>query len=270
MALIRPEGVFLALFMFAVVLWRRGIHESTSLVLAFGSVFICVGGAYFAWRWSYFGYPLPNPFYKKGAGLHIESLRPSLQNFLTLCAPFFGAYLAIGLSCHRAMRRAAPALFVAAAFTGLWVLLSNEMNYAARFQYPVLVIVLMSWATLFPRPPDSTSPHLLRAAGRLTFGVPLLLLLLYAHWHFSDSIAYGKNGCCDVGCMLRQYKDQGYTMAISEAGLLPFYSQWRAIDTWGLNDQWIAHHGGQITEEYLDRYKPELIMFLGWPDNMAS
>ncbi len=49
-------------------------------------------------------------------------------------------------------------------------------------------------------------------------------------------------------------------MATSEAGLLPLYSQWNAIDTWGLNDEWIAHHG-EITADYLDRYKPELIIF---------
>jgi hypothetical protein len=32
------------------------------------------------------------------------------------------------------------------------------------------------------------------------------------------------------------------------------------VDAWGLNDAWIAHHG-LITPEYLDRYRPELVMF---------
>jgi hypothetical protein len=49
-------------------------------------------------------------------------------------------------------------------------------------------------------------------------------------------------------------------MAVSEAGLLPFFSDWNAIDTWGLNDSWIAHHG-EITPEYLDRFRPHIIMF---------
>lgn len=48
-------------------------------------------------------------------------------------------------------------------------------------------------------------------------------------------------------------------MAVTEAGLLPFYSRWKAIDTWGLNDKHIAR-SGSITEEYLSRYKPALIM----------
>ena len=31
-------------------------------------VFLTLGLLYFLWRWQYFGYPLPNPFYKKGGG----------------------------------------------------------------------------------------------------------------------------------------------------------------------------------------------------------
>ena len=45
-----------------------------------------------------------------------------------------------------------------------------------------------------------------------------------------------------------------------EAGQLPLYSEWRVVDTWGLNDPWIAHNGA-ITDSYLDRQKPHLIMF---------
>jgi hypothetical protein len=49
-------------------------------------------------------------------------------------------------------------------------------------------------------------------------------------------------------------------MAVSEAGALPFYSGWNAVDTWGLNDPWIVRHG-VVTQEYLDRYRPHVIMF---------
>jgi hypothetical protein len=56
-----------------------------------------------------------------------------------------------------------------------------------------------------------------------------------------------------VGC---EYKPETTT----EAGLLPYYSGWTAVDTWGLNDQFIAHNGG-LTVEYLDQYKPHIIMF---------
>ena len=67
-------------------------------------------------------------------------------------------------------------------------------------------------------------------------------------------------GLYDAALVLRDYQRRNYALATTEAGLLPLYSTWRAVDAWGLNDAWIAHHGG-ITEEYLDRYRPEVIVF---------
>ena len=63
-----------------------------------------------------------------------------------------------------------------------------------------------------------------------------------------------------MGTGLRDFRGKGYTMAVSEAGLLPLLSEWRAVDTWGLNDPWIAHHGG-ITDDYLRQHNPEVISF---------
>ncbi len=60
--------------------------------------------------------------------------------------------------------------------------------------------------------------------------------------------------------LLAAYSERGYVLATSEAGLLPLYSGWNAIDTWGLNDAWIARNG-EVTAEYLDRYRPEVIVF---------
>jgi len=71
---------------------------------------------------------------------------------------------------------------------------------------------------------------------------------------------YERDGRLEMAKMLAEYRGKGYLIATTEAGLLPYYSGWDAIDTWGLNDQFIAHNGG-LTVEYLDRYKPQIIMF---------
>jgi hypothetical protein len=76
-------------------------------------------------------------------------------------------------------------------------------------------------------------------------------------------------GLYDVAMMLRPYAGRGYTLATTEAGLLPLYSEWRAVDAWGLNDQWIAHHGG-LSEDYLERYRPEVIAFHAYFSPAAS
>jgi hypothetical protein len=82
--------------------------------------------------------------------------------------------------------------------------------------------------------------------------------LAYLHRAAETYYDLDQSSMYDAARLLSNY-NHNYTMAVSEAGLLPLYSGWKAIDTWGLNDQWIAHHG-EITESYLDRYKPEVIV----------
>jgi hypothetical protein len=53
-------------------------------------------------------------------------------------------------------------------------------------------------------------------------------------------------------------------MVMTEAGDLPFYSEWRAVDEGGLNDSFVAHNNGLLTEAYIDRYQPEILMYRVW------
>ncbi|MEI8132692.1 MAG: hypothetical protein WCG34_09670, partial [Leptolinea sp.] len=150
-------------------------------------------------------------------------------------------------------------------FILMWVLLSNEMNYLWRFQYPILPVILMSWPLLLsgfwrtlnlPEPSNWSSD--LRSFATLAVFVLGGALL----WSQIDrwKITYQTDGRVEVAQFLSQYQARGYTIATTEAGLLPLYSGWQAVDTWGLNDQWIAHNGG-VTLDYLAQMKPEIIMF---------
>ncbi len=358
--LIRPEGVFLAGFILLGLLVRREWRGWRAIARDFGLVFGGLGLVYFTWRWAYFGYPLPNPFYKKGAGLlHPDALVNALRNFVALNQPYawlvigalgvllvkwlpslrgarvklglnfvktrlalllggaaaglgvllgllrrsqpqegmiLGLYsqkyfillaggalaaallLALGLTARRWLPaklslpwfssrlegkarawalRAGFVLLPAVGFTAIWVLLSNEMNYLGRFQYP-LVVLLMMGAPLLWAEVESWLVRWKGWAARVVLALAavggLALTILQ-----SAAPVYA-DGRYDVGIYLRQYAARGYTIATSEAGLLPFYSTWRAVDTWGLNDQWITHTG-EVTEAYLERYQPELIVF---------
>jgi len=73
-------------------------------------------------------------------------------------------------------------------------------------------------------------------------------------------VAPQRLGLYDAGLVLHDYAARGFALVTTEAGLLPLVSEWRAVDAWGLNDQHIAHAGG-IDEAYIDRYRPELIVF---------
>jgi len=266
MGLIRPEGVLLAAFMLAAVVFMRGVRRSLGPLAWFVGVFALLGGAYFAWRWWYFGHPLPNPFYKKGGwALHWDGLIVSVRGAARFSLPFALAYVAAFRSRATA-RRAIFALIPAGAFVGIWVLLSSEMNYHWRFQYAIEPILLLSWPPLveglfaeWRLPSWRSLPRRARVTAAVLGGMVFLFVLVYHHRMSRLPVLYS-DGNAAVARALRPFSTKGYTMAVSEAGLLPFYSEWRAIDTWGLNDQWIAHHGG-ITDDYLAKQNPEVISF---------
>ena len=269
--LIRPEGVILAALMLLSVVIMRGLKNSISIIAIFGAVFLFLGGAYFMWRWNYFGYPLPNPFYKKGdSGLHWDSFNNSLLNTLRLCLPF--AIIALlGFRSRETTKQALAYLLPILGFASAFVLISDEMNYGARFQYALVPIALMSWTPLV-RGFNFSWPQQVQVRERNVYFIALIALsasLVYYSWFqncFLTSYqqtctrAYENDGRYDMGRLLAEYRDKGYVIATTEAGLLPYYSGWTAIDTWGLNDQFIAHNGG-LTVEYLDKYKPHIIMF---------
>jgi arabinofuranosyltransferase len=269
--LIRPEGVILASLMLLSIIVMRGWKNSISLIVTFGLVFLVLGGAYFAWRWNYFGYPLPNPFYKKGdAGLHWDSFYASLWNTLRLSLPFAIATL-LGFRSRETTKQTLTYLIPILGFASAFVLISDEMNFGARFQYALLPIVLMSWIPLLSGFSFSWLDQLsVKERGVYVAAFAALAFsLIYYSWFQNCSLTsfqqscdrpYERDGRYEMARLLAEYRDKDYTIATTEAGLLPYYSGWNAIDTWGLNDQFIAHNGA-ITMEYLDTYKPEIIMF---------
>jgi arabinofuranosyltransferase len=263
--LIRPEGVILTLLMLFSIIIAKGIRESRFSILSWIFFVIILGGFYFLWRWHYFGYPLPNPYYKKGGGiLYFSSLIDSYRAIETFGILFI-IINAIGM-LHSEWRRATFALFVPViGFATAFILISNEMNIFKRFQYPILPILLMSIYPAYSILKESIFLSDKHVNSKRIFTLyfvlmSILLILSYTRQTMMRNAKLYHDSRRDIGVILSKYKDRNYWIAITEAGLIPFYSGWNAIDTWGLNDQWIAHHG-MVTEQYLDQYKPHIIMF---------
>ncbi|MCE9647804.1 MAG: hypothetical protein K8S20_17555 [Chloroflexi bacterium] len=269
--LIRPEGVILASLMLLSVVLLRGLKNSFSIIAVFGTVFLVLGGAYFLWRWNYFGYPLPNPFYKKGDhGLHWDSLVHSLLNSLRLCLPVAIIFV-LGFRSQEKTRLTLAYLLPILGFAVAFMLISDEMNYGARFQYAILPIALLSWTPLV-RGFNFSWLGQVQVRERRAYVIALIAvcLSLVCYSWFQNcfltshqqtcTTAYERDGRYEMGKLLADYRGKGYVIATTEAGLLPYYSGWDAVDTWGLNDPFIVHNGG-LTVEYLDEYKPQIIMF---------
>ncbi|MCB9110269.1 MAG: hypothetical protein H6634_03380 [Anaerolineales bacterium] len=269
--LIRPEGVILASLMLLAVVVIRGFKSSLSIVVIFGVVFLTLGGAYFLWRWNYFGYPLPNPFYKKGeGGWSWQTFDASMLNMLRLSLPVVFAF-ALGFRSNETTKTTLAYMIPIVGFAAAFGLISDEMNYGARFQYATVPLALMSWIPLV-RGFKFDWLNQLQVRERAVYLVALIGLaggIVYYSWFQNCSLAlyqqscdrpYERDGRLEMAKLLADYRGKGYVIATTEAGLLPYYSGWNAIDTWGLNDQFIAHNGA-ITVDYLDQYKPEIIMF---------
>ncbi len=277
--LIRPEGAILAILMLvSLILWRNP-NRSRVLIATFISTFIILGGAYFLWRWNYFGQPLPNPFYRKGGGLlYWDSFNASLLNTIRLSLPFFLAFL-LGLRSKETAKLTGLFLLPVIGFAAAFVLISDDTNYGARFQYATVPLVLLTWYPLVkelqikvqpasPKGKDGGKSNWERII--LIAGVcSIFTALIYYAWQQNCSLTsfqrdcttpYESDGRYDLGKVLAEYRDRNYVLATTEAGLLPYYSGWTTIDTWGLNDQWITQNG-EVTEEYLDRYHPHVIAF---------
>jgi arabinofuranosyltransferase len=263
MGMARPEGAFLALFFVSAVLVGRGGANTADVAVGFAIGFGALGLAYFCWRWMYFGHPLPNPFYRLGGGvLHPDVLARSARNVLRLGGVFL-ILLFAGLLRKESRRLALAVIVPVVLFTALWVFLSDETNYYMRYRYPILPVILIGaaevGAVLASAPAAAPLRRMPRTLVSLAAVAFITVLIVVQHRQLRH-IEPRRMGLFDVARRLNPYLGRGYTLATTEAGLLPLYSQWRSIDAWGLNDSWIAQHG-VVTAEYLDRYRPELVMF---------
>ncbi|MGB9617318.1 MAG: hypothetical protein ACP5LD_08485 [Desulfomonilaceae bacterium] len=268
-ALIRPEGVILTALMVLSLVYICGISRVSDTLRCYLAVFALIGGAYFLWRWTYFGFPLPNPYYKKGAGmLYSWSFKLSLWYTFKMCLPVMWAFL-LGFYSKDTSRLTLGFTIPLAGFASAFILIAHHTNFWGRFQYPLAPMAVMCWYPLTEGArkdvsfPKWRSMNLRKKSSAASVVAFLALLVLFYGVSLGRTAVYYKDGLYDMAKMLSDYKGRGFTMATTEAGLLPLYSGWRALDAWGLNDQWIAHHE-RITEEYLDRFKPHLIVFHEW------
>lgn len=265
--LTRPEGVFLSLFLLGVLIYNVGLRPAEKIIKLYLLIMILFGGSYFVWRWNYFGYPLPNPYYKKSnSGFDLESLKFASTYTVRFILPFLPIMI-LGLIEKSGVKKLVTVISPVLGFTLIFSLIDGSMNFLGRFQYPNMLIVAMGWWLPIHNLSlkDKATIHAV-ASGRIR-AVVILMIIFYTIGSFFFQIKYSTSflhgdGRYDVGILLREYKSRNLRIACSEAGLIPFYSKLRTLDTWGLNDQEITH-AGLISNEMLKKFDPDLIMYHG-------
>jgi hypothetical protein len=243
--------------------WRR-------LIVSFGLIFAVCGGAYFGWRLHYFGYPLPNPYYVKNlSGLQFGVLKLSARGLVSILLPVL-PLAALGLRSRAAFKLLAMWLITVVPFTAVWMLISSDNNHFSRFQYvmvPLSMLAIGGMTAEWWRDQEGGGKISLDATWTTGLRIPLGAVLLglfvcgiYYNLHLYTA-PFSNRGAQDLAARLKPYAAKNYTMVVTEAGDLPFYSEWRAIDAFGLNDAYVAHHNKLLTDEYLDSYRPEVILY---------
>jgi hypothetical protein len=262
-ALVRPEGAILLLLMTAGFCVALPLGAALRLGLTVAAVFAALGGGYFLWRWEHFGHPLPNPYYRRGSW-HLDAGKAlaSVRRATVLSWPFLLAATP-ALGSPRTWRLAIGFAIPWLGFALVWGLFSDAMNFARRYQYPLLPLAALSWYPLLRALPWQTVfplPRGWKRASLAGLGVAAVGAVLLSQVFLSQSIRRVREGNYDMGLLLHRYADRGYTLATTEAGLLALYSQWRTLDTWGLNDAGISRRG-RLTDDDLERYRPAVVMW---------
>jgi arabinofuranosyltransferase len=277
--LIRPDGVILAGFMLCSTLFgvQTGWAERRRLIVCFVGIFAVFGGAYFAWRLHYFGYPFPNPFYiKRTGGPQPILLKLSTRGVVEMLLPVL-PFVAFALRSRAALRQMAVWLITVVPFTAVWMFISGDNNHFSRFQYvmvPLSILAIGGFAAEWWREQEMSSADGWRAkALSIPLGgvfVGMVACGVYYNMHlYVMRPAFSNRGAQDLAARLKPYASKNYTMVMTEAGDLPFYSEWRAVDAEGLNDAYVAHHNWELSEAYLDSYHPEIIMYRVWGEYVS-
>jgi hypothetical protein len=240
--LTRPEGIIYSIGAFFFLLIKNGLKIKNKLFLL--SV-IFAGAFYMAWRVLYFGQIFPNPYYVKNIYSAAKALNAFARSLPLLIVLLFFAAL---------LRDNVFTLFTVlslAIFSFVYAPSQLLMNFADRFRFQIFFPLMLFFAIS------------LKQKYRLLL-VPLFLFCFWPMYgnirYFSWLKYYGpvlNRAYKELGVRLAQFKDRHYTFLVGDAGVLPYYSEWKCYDPIGLADKEVARRG--LSQQYLEKIRPDLI-----------
>jgi len=252
--LIRPDGiVFVApLIAFFLVLDKENIFKNISYV-----VFLAIipGLVYFFWRFQYFNNLFPLPFYVKSnferfAILFNEAaLKTNLKLIVKLIPVMFIVFL--GINKLNANKNKIYFLLVSTVFIPFlfYSAMNLEQNVAGRFQYPMAISIIAISLIFY---------NLFQVIWIYVALLCSLMLMAPSYINATlDTISIPYENPIYISKSLNRLQCNG-TMMITEAGRLPYYSKWQAIDLWGLNTPALSKT--LVSPQFVRDYNPDLIV----------
>lgn len=275
--LTRPESVLFALLWFSLLFV---MSRQRRIVLLTAVAFGIAGLVYVGWLHLYFGAVLPNSFYVKVGDASLLPGRGYVEEFLGDQIFALGLLLVplIGLVLIKPRILVSLLLIngVVATLLGFYVFTSPLMGFYHRFLLPVAVAVYgligIGLLVLTERIPSRFALPRLMGVGL----IGALCLIPSAGLIAAQVQSPPRSGPLDyvhkrIGNALAALPDRGQiTVAYHDAGILPFYSGVRHLDTVGLNGNEIAREGRSRGWLWVVGYvlgtRPDVIGFYTFPD----
>jgi hypothetical protein len=253
----RPDGlVFVAL----AGLYRLWQHRGrvTRQELLWVVTFVLLYLPYFAWRFSYYGYPFPNTFYAKVGG-GSERLLRGIEYVAGFIWEYGGgpfAILVVILLLVRQLDRACMYLaWLTAGFMTYVVWIGGDSLIEYRFLLAVTPLLYLLTQQSLWKAQSLVARRLQRRSiepDRIVFLLTsvALLILIYllviqppartARVNIARTRTSYEN-LATAGKWLREQVPPQASLAVHHAGAMPFQSELTTIDMLGLNDLHIAH-----------------------------
>ena len=185
-------------------------------VVVTGLVFLLTFGAYYAWRFQYFGYALPNTFYAKVGMTQAQLLRglTYVSGAAIALLPFLVPLLALGRGGRRVDRHylVLPTLLVV--YTSYIVAVGGDVMPAHRFFTPVLPILCLLAAMSL-----RLLPAIWRSVGIVATVSYSLLFLAFSTNPIIRGDVVAHNGKV-VGLWLREHAPRDAVVATNTAGTI--------------------------------------------------
>lgn len=237
----RPEGILLVGLIGLHAMYRilRNREREASCLLA---TFLIFYGAFFAWRYSYYGYLLPNTFYAKVGSSAAQLVRGSeyLGEMAIVVWPLF---LLAAIAVWKGLLKRSVFFLLGGAYLVLHIvyiwLVGGDCMPAFRFLAPV--VPLLALAAAIGIESLRTRKAFVSAIIVLVVGFNLYQMMfafpITGHIQADKVAIRGK----EVGLWLKENLPPGSLVATNTAGTIPYYSGLPVVDMLGLNDVTIAH-----------------------------
>ncbi len=236
----RPEGILLVAILSLHSLYRFLMRKDRAVVW-FVLSFAVIYGAYFGWRYSYYGYLLPNTFYAK-VGSSGEQLLRGLEYLKGMGILIWPMLLLAIVALWRSPLRGTLLLRVTAIYLLVHIiyiwLVGGDCMPAFRFIAPLLPLLAVLAAVGLMAISHGKVTVIL-AVLCVAFNLYQMFFAFSITGHIkADKVAVrGK----EVGLWLKENLPPGSLIATNTAGTIPYYSGLPVVDMLGLNDVTIAH-----------------------------